>query len=145
MFWKDDRLKRKEFEKVITEKKAAEKKEKWLKELEARDQEDKEWRSKFEGVAQRARQAEETAKKNTGLRALLVQQGQQGTGDEAKKEAKTTKQADAGGGIPKAIRTTENNKDTRNEKDQTFPVKSVIEQVKRTTRWGHMPWRSIER
>jgi hypothetical protein len=62
IFYKDDRLKRKRFEAAVEDKKAAEKREKWLRELEARDNEDREWRERFEGVAQRAKEAEEGIK-----------------------------------------------------------------------------------
>jgi imidazolonepropionase-like amidohydrolase len=62
IFYKDDRLRRKRFETALEEKKAAEKREKWLKELEARDNEDREWRERFEGVAQRAKEVEERVK-----------------------------------------------------------------------------------
>ena len=44
IYYKKDRTKRKEFEGVIAEKKAKEKNEAWIRELEARDREDKEWR-----------------------------------------------------------------------------------------------------
>ena len=66
IFYKDDRLKRKRFEGVVEDKKAAEKREKWLRELEMRDREDREWRERFEGVAQRAREAEEEARGEVG-------------------------------------------------------------------------------
>lgn len=71
IFYKDERLKRKRFETVVEDKKAAEKREKWLRELEMRDQQDREWRERFEGVAQRAKDAEEMAKgeARTELRA----------------------------------------------------------------------------
>jgi len=62
IFYKDDRLKRKRFEAAVEDKKAAEKREKWLRELEARDRDDREWRDRFEGVAQRAQEAEEVAR-----------------------------------------------------------------------------------
>lgn len=54
-------MKRKELEKVLEEKRAAEKREKWLRELERRDREDREWRGRFEDVALRAKEAEEGA------------------------------------------------------------------------------------
>jgi len=41
-YWQTDRQKRKEFDKVVIERKAKEKNELWIKELEARDEEDKE-------------------------------------------------------------------------------------------------------
>jgi pyruvate/2-oxoacid:ferredoxin oxidoreductase beta subunit len=48
IFYKDERMKRKVFEKKVEEKKGMEKREKWLKELEARDEEDKAWRARIE-------------------------------------------------------------------------------------------------
>lgn len=42
MYWKSDRQKRKEFDQVVAERKAREKNEAWIRELEARDQEDQE-------------------------------------------------------------------------------------------------------
>jgi hypothetical protein len=66
IFYKDDRLKRKRFEAAVEDKKAAEKREKWLKELEARDNEDRAWRERFEGVAQRAKEVEERLNSDGG-------------------------------------------------------------------------------
>ncbi|EXJ81333.1 hypothetical protein A1O3_07623 [Capronia epimyces CBS 606.96] len=48
IFYKDERIKRKAFETAVEEKKTAEKRERWLKELEARDREDQEWRANIE-------------------------------------------------------------------------------------------------
>jgi hypothetical protein len=45
MYWKTDRQKRKEFDQVIAERKAKEKNEAWIRELEARDKEDQEIRT----------------------------------------------------------------------------------------------------
>jgi len=45
MYWKSDRQKRKEYDSVVAEKKAQEKNLLWIKELEARDAEDKELRA----------------------------------------------------------------------------------------------------
>ncbi len=45
MYWKTDRQKRKEFDAVIAERKAKEKNEAWIRELEARDKEDQEIRA----------------------------------------------------------------------------------------------------
>ncbi|KAF5878887.1 putative hypoxia induced family protein [Botrytis fragariae] len=44
MYWDSDRKKRKEFEGVLSEQKAKEKNEAWIRELEARDEEEKEMR-----------------------------------------------------------------------------------------------------
>jgi hypothetical protein len=45
MYWQTDRQKRKEFEGVVAEKKAKEKNEAWIRELEARDEEERELRA----------------------------------------------------------------------------------------------------
>ena len=45
VYWKTDRQKRKEFDSVIAEQKAKEKNELWIKELEARDDEEKEMKA----------------------------------------------------------------------------------------------------
>jgi Hypoxia induced protein conserved region len=44
MYWQTDRQKRKEFDKVVEERKAREKNEAWIKELEVRDEEEKDIR-----------------------------------------------------------------------------------------------------
>lgn len=45
MYWQTDRQKRKEFDKVVLEEKAKEKNQAWIRELEARDEEEKEFRA----------------------------------------------------------------------------------------------------
>ena len=54
IFYKDERMRRKQFEGAIVEKKSAEKRDKWIRELEARDQEDKEWRERIENAGREA-------------------------------------------------------------------------------------------
>lgn len=54
MYWQSDRDKRKEFDKVVAERKAKEKTEAWIRELEARDQEDREYREAREAARRRA-------------------------------------------------------------------------------------------
>jgi hypothetical protein len=66
IFYKDERLKRKAFEAKFEEKKAAEKREKWLAELEARDKEDREWREKIEKASMVAQDGVEEAKRKVG-------------------------------------------------------------------------------
>ena len=61
IFYKDERMKRKRFEQVVEDKKAIEKREKWIAELEARDREDRAWRENFEQISQRAKDAEAAA------------------------------------------------------------------------------------
>lgn len=59
MYWQTDREKRKEFDATVLERKAKEKNEAWIRELEARDQEDKAIRAKRE--AWRRQQQESAA------------------------------------------------------------------------------------
>ncbi|KAF2264415.1 altered inheritance of mitochondria protein 31, mitochondrial [Lojkania enalia] len=47
MYWQKDRLKRKEYEKLVKEKEALEKRDRWLKELEARDEEEKAFKARL--------------------------------------------------------------------------------------------------
>lgn len=56
MYWQTDRQKRKEFDAVVAEQKAKEKNEKWIAELEARDEE-----AKAEKVARDLRRAKAMA------------------------------------------------------------------------------------
>ncbi|KAI9729529.1 MAG: Respiratory supercomplex factor 1, mitochondrial [Cirrosporium novae-zelandiae] len=56
MYYKTERAKRGEFEKALAEKKALEKRERWIKELEARDLEEKEMQAKKEAIANAARE-----------------------------------------------------------------------------------------
>jgi len=52
IFYKDERMKRKHFEGALEEKKNSEKRDRWIRELEARDEEDKEWRDRIERTSQ---------------------------------------------------------------------------------------------
>ena len=68
IFYKDERLKRKSLEKAEEQKKALEKRDKWLAELEARDAEDRAWRARVEResgeAVERAERAANTARKS---------------------------------------------------------------------------------
>jgi len=81
IFYKDDRLRRKKFETAVEEKKAVEKRDKWLRELEARDDEDRAWRARVEGDFQRADDMAREARESVKRATRSVQQ----TGDEVKK------------------------------------------------------------
>lgn len=61
IFYKDERMQRKKFESALEDKKAAEKKEKWLRELEMRDEEDRAWRAHVEDQHRRADDARQAA------------------------------------------------------------------------------------
>ncbi|PVI00737.1 altered inheritance of mitochondria protein 31, mitochondrial [Periconia macrospinosa] len=47
MYWQKDRLKRKEYEKMVAERERMQKREKWLRELEMRDEEEKAWKERL--------------------------------------------------------------------------------------------------
>jgi len=73
-FYKDERLKRKVFEQALEDKKSAEKREKWLRELEARDQEDRDWRERIERASQDARAGVQDIKQST---KALIEEGKE--------------------------------------------------------------------
>lgn len=52
MYWQKDRLKRKDYEKQKAEKERLDKRDRWLRELEMRDEEDRAWKDR---MAKRAR------------------------------------------------------------------------------------------
>jgi hypothetical protein len=64
MYWQKDRVKRKEYEKQVAQKERMDKRDRWLKELEMRDEEDKAWK---ERMAKKARGAAEEAKGVTDM------------------------------------------------------------------------------
>lgn len=64
MYWQKDRVKRKEYEKQVAQKERMDKRDRWLKELEMRDEEDKAWK---ERMANKARGAAEEAKGVTDM------------------------------------------------------------------------------
>jgi hypothetical protein len=47
VYWQKDRVKRKEYEKLVEERKRMERRERWLKELEMRDEEEKAWKERL--------------------------------------------------------------------------------------------------
>lgn len=47
MYWREDRAKRKEYEKKKSEKERMDKRERWLRELEMRDEEEKAWKERL--------------------------------------------------------------------------------------------------
>ncbi|KAM3069150.1 Respiratory supercomplex factor 1, mitochondrial [Clarireedia jacksonii] len=77
MYWETDRKKRKEFDAVLAEQKAKEKNEAWIKELEARDEEEKELRRERE-------------KRRKAWEARETSQGKEGKVTAAIKEAATS-------------------------------------------------------
>jgi len=106
MYWQKDREKRKEFEGVVAERQRAEKREKWLRELEARDEEEKvframmERRNKEEGpsIKKAINQVKGDAEKNSGRDAgqdvrVVGQVEQNSMTEEKEKEGKGVLQA----------------------------------------------------
>lgn len=47
MYWQKDRVKRKDYEKMVAEKERMEKRDRWLRELEMRDEEEKAWKERM--------------------------------------------------------------------------------------------------
>jgi 23S rRNA A1618 N6-methylase RlmF len=66
MYWQTDRQKRKEFEGVIAERKAREKNQAWIRELEARDEEEKELKALKEKKKRLALERAEKEAKSAG-------------------------------------------------------------------------------
>jgi hypothetical protein len=64
MYWQKDRVKRKEYEKQVAQKERMDKRDRWLRELEMRDEEDKAWKDR---MAKKARGAAEEAKGVTDM------------------------------------------------------------------------------
>lgn len=62
MYWQKDRVKRKDYEKMKAETDRKEKRERWLRELEMRDEEDKAWK---ERLAKKTRGASEEVRSVT--------------------------------------------------------------------------------
>lgn len=72
-YYNSDRILRHEFEKVKTAQKAKEKNEAWIRELEARDREDKDWKVRMGKV--REAQKEEVEKREEKARRKLEEGG----------------------------------------------------------------------
>lgn len=64
MYWQKDRVKRKEYEKQVAQKERMDKRDRWLRELEMRDEEDKAWKDR---MAKKARGVGEEAKGVTDM------------------------------------------------------------------------------
>lgn len=89
IFYKDERVRRKKFETALEDKKSAEKRDKWIRELEARDQEDREWRERIENagrdVKQGGAEVKEEAREAVGTVAEKIKEQQQQDGDGKKR------------------------------------------------------------
>lgn len=73
IFYEDERLKRRSFEKATEAKRAAEKRDKWLAELEARDQEDRAWRENIERESGEAAERAERAARMASVAKKAVE------------------------------------------------------------------------
>lgn len=76
MYFKTERQQRREFEKVVEARRAQEKRDAWLRELEIRDQEDREWRERHAAIENAAKEAGKTtatgAAVTTGKREKMI-------------------------------------------------------------------------
>lgn len=96
-YYKADRVRRKEFDNLVAERKAKEKNEKWIQELEARDREEKEWRAKLNLASAR----KSASKEKQSSKQVVAENGQKSEGsvskavkeleDAAKESAKVVK------------------------------------------------------
>ena len=108
-YYQQDRAKRKEFEGVVAEKKAKEKNEAWIRELEARDREDKEWRVRMGKVTAADRAAAEREKekeKSVGVLAAVKELApdDKKKNDRKEKEEQRAHGSDKGDGIVSAVK-----------------------------------------
>lgn len=78
MYYKTDRKQRREFEKKVEERKAQEKRDAWLRELEAREREDKGWRERNEAAAAAAASASAPAVAPAATPAAASKKGDSG-------------------------------------------------------------------
>lgn len=122
IFYKDERVRRKQFDTAVEERKNAEKRDKWIRELEARDQEDKEWREKIESA-------------NVNRAA-----------DGGASPAAVMQAVDETDGIIKELKDKEQQQDTQGKKRSGgwFSSKSVSEEVERHG-WGIGTWSTRSR
>lgn len=79
-YYKADRVRRKEFDGLVAERKAKEKNEKWIQELEARDREEKEWRAKLN----LASAGKSTFKEKQSSKQVVAENGQKSEGSVSK-------------------------------------------------------------
>ena len=61
-YYNSDRILRKEYDGILKERKATEKRNAWIRELEARDKEEKDWREKVKEVTEKRKQEEDVAR-----------------------------------------------------------------------------------
>ncbi|OJD29493.1 mitochondrial hypoxia responsive domain containing protein [Diplodia corticola] len=109
MYWSEDRERRKEFDALQQQKKAVEKRDAWLRELEARDEEDKAMRARLEkrraAKREREREARAGAKEGGGEGEGEGAAGAEGAGvTEAKSVVEGGEGRPAEGGVVAAVK-----------------------------------------
>jgi hypothetical protein len=67
LYYKTERTQRREFERMVEERKSLEKRDAWLRELEVRDQEDKGWRERHAAAAEAAKEVDKPRSEKSGL------------------------------------------------------------------------------
>ena len=119
LYYNADRLKRNEYVKLKKKREAQEKKEAWIRELEARDEEDKEWRSKVGKVRDAQREEVDTR---------LLEEKRRLDREEAERKGKETN--DDRRGLIETIRLQANAIKAKEEK---------MQQIEASTRVGTLP------
>ncbi|KUL86156.1 hypothetical protein ZTR_07676 [Talaromyces verruculosus] len=76
MYYKTERKQRREFEKKVEERKMQEKRDAWLRELEAREKEDKGWRERHAAVSEKANQTGSGSTKTTAVTTKKEEKGE---------------------------------------------------------------------
>ncbi|KAE8152866.1 altered inheritance of mitochondria protein 31, mitochondrial [Aspergillus avenaceus] len=82
MYYKTERAQRKEFEQMVEERKAQEKRDAWLRELEIRDKEDRDWRERHAAMEAAAKEAalQKRAAEHDATRSALERSEQKSIG-----------------------------------------------------------------
>ena len=62
-YYNSDRILRKEYEEILKERKAIDKRNAWIRELEARDAEERDWREKVREVTRKRKEEEDVARR----------------------------------------------------------------------------------
>lgn len=81
-YWQTDRQKRKEFDDVVAERKAKEKNAAWIRELESRDQEEKELRAERKRRAERLERRRADEKMKEGVKGAEEESERRGQGED---------------------------------------------------------------
>jgi len=85
LYYKTERRQRQELERAIAERKSQEKRDAWLKELEIRDQEDKDWRERHAAIEKAAKEAEKVPGKELRVGTREKEVAESLAGGEVKK------------------------------------------------------------